>query len=109
MIHLLQAFAWEVLCAVVFYSAFCRCTAVDDNTKPRVKNSFFLLGLSSLIGIGAPFYGWQPDWVDLAIVFGVAQLQVTMSLHWKHGVPEPFKISQFQGAERRGFDRRKTA
>jgi len=86
---------WEVLCLALFWSVFCRSVRTSASTKFDIRVAIFLVGLSSLVGLGAPLYGWEPDTVTLAIVTSIVVMQVVMAQHWGKGVPAHFVKSQF--------------
>lgn len=98
---MLKLIVWEVLCAALFYSAFCRLVKVDKTTRLDVRIAIFLLGLASLVGLGAPLYGWAPDIVSLITIGAVVLMQAVTARHWSHGVPRQFVDSQYHPRERR--------
>jgi len=100
--------AWEILCMVLFWSVFCRSVRVDKTTKLDIRIAIYLVGLSSLLGLGAPLYEWEPDAVTLSIVASIVVMQVVMAKHWGQGVPERFVDSRFlcRNRTRRKEDRK---
>lgn len=96
---------WEVLCAALFWSVFCRSVRVDKTTKIDIRVVIFLVGLGALLGLGAPLYGWEPDWVTLLIIGSIAAMQVVTAQHWGSAVPDQFVMSRFLPRERRKGDR----
>ena len=95
---------WELLCAALFWSMFCRSVWVDQTTRLDVRLAVWLVGIASLVGLGAPLYGWVPEIVTMIIVGSVVVLQVVMAKHWHHGVPWHF-IAQAHKPKRRAQDK----
>ena len=91
----IKLIAWDILCLALFWSVFCRSVRTDKTTKLDVRIAIYLVGLSSLLGFGAPLYGWEPDVVTLLIVTSIVIMQVTMAKHWGQGVPERFVERRF--------------
>ena len=91
---------WEVTCAALFWSIFCRSVRVDKTTRLDIRLALWLVGIASLMGLGAPLYGWVPELVTLMIVGSVVILQVVMSKHWHEGVPYQFIDPQFRPKRR---------
>lgn len=81
---------WEFLCLALFWAVFCRSIRVDKTTRLDVRLALWLVGLASLVGIGAPIYGWTPNLITLIIVGSVVILQAVMARYWGDGVPERF-------------------
>lgn len=81
---------WELLCAALLYSVFCRLVRTSATTRLDVRLSIFGLGIAALIGIGAPMYGWRPDLVVIFITAATVAMQLVAARHWRHGVPTPF-------------------
>ena len=96
---------WEALCVALFWSVFCRSVRMDKTTKFDIRVSIWLLGLASLLGFGAPLYGWEPDTVTLVIVGAGVLMQAIMAQHWTNGVPDRFVDSRFITHQRRKEDR----
>jgi len=95
---------WEVLCAALFYSVFCRSVRTNHTTKVDVRVAIFILGLTSLVGLGAPVYGWEPDWIVLLLLFSIVLMQIVTATHWVNKVPDEFVMSRFQRRRRRSGD-----
>jgi hypothetical protein len=95
---------WELLCAALFWSVFCRSVRTDTTTRLNVRLALWLVGLASLLGLGAPLYGWQPDAVTIAIVLAVVCMQLVTATYWRRGVPERFVAGQFLKRNRRSGD-----
>jgi hypothetical protein len=81
---------WELLCAALLYSVFCRLVHTSVSTRLDVRLSIFSLGLAALVGIGAPLYGWTPDVVVLCITVATVAMQLVAARHWRNGVPAQF-------------------
>jgi hypothetical protein len=86
---------WEVLCAALLWSVFCRLVRTNERTLFWVRASIWLLGLASLVGMAAPLYGWAPDYVVLLMTAACLNMQIVAARHWKNGVPVHFEYSQF--------------
>ncbi len=103
MMHL-DLIVWELLCAALFYSVFCRLIHTTPRTRLDVRLSIFALGIAALIGIGAPVYGWRPDYVVFVITAACLAMQIVAARHWRKGMPEQFlcatKPTEFQPSER---------
>lgn len=80
----------EVLCFALIWSAFCRSAVADKSTKPSIRASIFLTGVAASVGIGAPFYGWEPNFVTLLILFSFTAMQISSARLWSNGVPHQF-------------------
>lgn len=100
----LKLIVWEVLCVALFWSVFCRSVRTNKTTRLNFRLALLLVGLGSLLGFGAPLYGWQPDSVTMIIVLSVVCMQVVTAAYWGHGVPERFVDSQFLERNRRSGD-----
>lgn len=101
-----QLIAWEIMCAALFWSVFCRCVRTDKTTKLQIRVALYLVGLGSLLGLGAPLYGWGPDWIILTIVSSIVIMQIVMAQHWGRGVPDRFTRNRFLNVNRRKEDRK---
>lgn len=93
---------WEALCGVIFWSVFCRSVKVNKTTKLDVRLAIWGVGIASLVGIGAPLYGWMPDPVTIVIVLAIAVMQGVMAQHWRHGVPSHFVKDIYKPNRREG-------
>lgn len=93
---------WELLCAALLWSVFCRLVRTRRSTRLDVRIALVAVGAAALLGLGAPVYGWLPDGVTLAIVGAVALLQIVMSHHWRKGVPRQFVYPHHQPKNRQG-------
>lgn len=86
---------WEVLCLALWWSVFCRSVRTSTTTRLDVRVAIFLVGVGSLLGLGAPLYEWEPDTITLYIIGSVVIMQVVAAQHWGKGVPEHFVKRQF--------------
>lgn len=86
---------WELISCALLYSVFCRLVRTDQTTRLDVRISIFVLGLASLIGLGAPIYGWEPDGVVLVLASSMVLMQWVAARHWTNGVPESFVNSKY--------------
>ena len=82
---------WELLCVALLWSVFCRLVRTNAATLLVVRVSIYQLGLFALCGIAAPMYGWQPDTMVLALIWGCLCMQVVAARHWRNGVPPQFQ------------------
>ena len=85
---------WELVCFALLYSVFCRLVHTTLATRLSVRLAIFALGLSALVGIGAPIYGWQPDAVVLCITSACLAMQLVAARHWRQGVPAQFEYTK---------------
>ena len=99
---------WEATCGALFWSIFCRSVKVDQTTRLDVRLALWLVGIASLLGLGAPLYGWVPNLPTLVIVGSVVILQVVMAQHWHSGVPYQFIDPRYR-PRRRAADVNPTA
>lgn len=74
---------WEALCLALFWTVFCRSVHMTKAVRLEIRLAVFAVGLASLVGLGAPVYGWVPDMVVLLIVWAVVLLQLVMA-HASH-------------------------
>jgi hypothetical protein len=84
---------WELLCAALLWSVFCRLVRTNERTLFRVRLSIWMLGAVSLIGMAAPLYGWAPDFMVLLMTAACLNMQVVAARHWRNGVPPQFQQS----------------
>lgn len=93
---------WESLCIAMFWSIFCRLIHVDKTTKPLVRVVVRGVGMASIIGIGAPIYGWVPDTVTMIMIGAVVGMEMVLSQNWKYGIPAQFIIDMHRPKRRAG-------
>lgn len=96
-------FAWEMLCCVLLWSVFVRLVHVDTTTKTEVRMVLVAAGLASLVGIGAPLYGWLPDGLTLLMFATVVSMETILASPWKSGIPAQF-IKDMHRPKRRAGD-----
>lgn len=83
--------AWELLCAALLWSVFCRLVRTNTSTLLAVRLSIYQLGIFALCGMAAPMYGWQPDALIVALIWVCLCMQVVAARHWRYGVPASFQ------------------
>ena len=88
---LVSVVAHEVLCAILFYTVFCRAVKACRKVRQDVRFSFFVLGTVACLGMAAPLaWGLAPDVFGLALLAAVNLVQLVTSRHWRGGVPDYF-------------------
>lgn len=82
------------LAAALWWTCFCRATRMNKrNTLRPVRWAFALLTAAATVAIYAPLAtAYQPDWVTVLLLAGIAAVQITTSKYWRHGVPDNFRI-----------------
>lgn len=93
---------WYVLMLVLLGSVFHRSVKSDIRTRLDVRMVLATEGAAPLIGIGAPFYGWQPDFVVITMVAVITVAQVVFAYHWNSGIPKVFMEPKFLPKRRSG-------
>ena len=97
----------ELLCAVLFYTVFCRAVRTTAHVKADIRLAFTCLGGVALMGMAAPIaWGHQPSGFDLALLASIVLVQVITARHWRDGVPEHFLQPQHKPRNRRRGDNR---
>ena len=91
MIDTFQLLVHEILCLALMWSAFCRSALASESTKPCVRFALMAMGSVGALGVAAPMYGWEPDWVSIAILAGFVINQVVNAQLWRLGVPDGFQ------------------
>ncbi len=94
---------WESLCVLLFWSVFVRLVHVDTTTKTEVRIVLVLAGQASIVGFGAPLYGWLPDGMTLLMFGVVVAMETILSSPWKFGIPVQF-IKDLHRPKRRAGD-----
>lgn len=91
--------AHTVLCAILFWSAFCRIVKTNEReTYLVIRVSFSVAGMAALVMMIAPFghllWPWFPKYrVHPAVLLMLASfvsVQVSTARHWRHGTPKSF-------------------
>ena len=87
------------LCAVVFWSCFCRqAHSTKHTTRPQIRVAFWLLAVASLtLGIAPWAHMLWPEWPiyritspELLMLFAIASVQLATAHYWRHGAPSCF-------------------
>ncbi len=101
--------AHEMMCALLFYSVFCRAVRMNVTTRQDIRYALLAMGTVAAIGIAVPLHwtNWRPDWYYLAMLASITAVQVVTAYHWREGVPTRFK-KPLDGPDRRTTDRRET-
>lgn len=96
-------YAYEFLCAALFYSVFCRAVRMGSETRADIRFALQAMGTVAAIGIAVPIYapGWCPDWFTLSLLASITLVQLVTAYHWKDGVPAQF-LNPYIGPDRRG-------
>ena len=82
----------EALSLALAYTVFCRsCRSDADTVRLDIRVAFWLLGVVAVIGIPAPLV-WPAiiTAYSLALLAGVAAVQIITARYWHEGVPKPF-------------------
>ena len=95
---------WDILCISMFITIFSRSVKTDQTTRLVIRIALWLVGLASLLGLSAPIYGWEPDWVMALVLLPQVILQFVMSRNWTHGVPLLYIKNEFKHGHRRKGD-----
>lgn len=90
---------WEALCLALLWSVFCRLVRTSDKTLWWVRASIWLLGVTALVGMAAPLYGWVPDGMVLLMTAACLNMQVVAARHWRNGVPPQFQLTRLTEIE----------
>lgn len=84
--------AYELLCAALFYTVFCRLTRANNQTRRLVRLAFMVMGTVSAMGMAAPLvWGAHPDWMTVALLASFLMVQIVTSIYWQEGVPIAFR------------------
>lgn len=69
----------ELLCAALFYVAFCRALRASERTSVLMRGVIKLMGLVACAGMAAPMaFGYRPDWFSVTLL-ALVVLEVAMS------------------------------
>ena len=97
--HLATLVAHEVLCAVVFWSCFCRqAHSTKHTTRPQIRAAFWLLAVASMaLGIAPWAHAIWPECPayqitapNLLMLLAIAGVQLATAHYWRRGVPASF-------------------
>lgn len=81
--------AFEMLCLLLAYSAFCRAVHVGPHVLLRVRLVVTLVGAAAFGGILLPFYGWVPDLFHVVLVTVMWLYMTAFAKAWPpRGAPE---------------------
>lgn len=88
----------SLLCAALFYTAWCRIVHTDRQTRPYIRWAFSMLAIASIVLGIAPWahklWPWaarlQITWSELLMLAAFVGVQVSTSFYWRHGVPRDF-------------------
>jgi hypothetical protein len=61
----------ELLALSLFWFALCRSAHADATTSLPIRLSLKLVGLVAVMCIGAPLFGWKPNFVTVALLIGL--------------------------------------
>lgn len=68
----------ELLCAALFYAAFCRALWAGRSTSIGVRCLIKMIGMVACAGMAAPLaFGYQPDWFSVALL-GLVVLELVI-------------------------------
>ncbi len=87
-----------VLCAVLFWTCFCRLVRTDMQTRWEVRTGFAVLGAVALALLLAPF-GWMlpclpggnPGWGQVWLLAAIVLVQGLTARFWRDQVPPHFQ------------------
>lgn len=82
----------ELLCAMMFYGAFCRAVWANRQTHTHMRLVILMTGSVASLGMLAPIsWNYQPDWYATLLLTVSVIAQLVASRHWRHGIPEIFQ------------------
>lgn len=91
MSHVALIISQEVLCAMLFYSVFCRAVRSCERVRTDIRLAFVCLGLVACAGMAAPLvWGLVTDLFGLALLAAITLVQLVTAHHWENGVPDRF-------------------
>lgn len=83
----------EILCAAMFWGAFCRLVRVNHQTKALIRLAFWLIGAAACAGLTQPLRaGWEPSLFEMLLLSGVVTMQMVTAPRWRDGVPAKFQV-----------------
>jgi len=84
----------ELLCAALFYGAFCRAVWANRQTQKRMRFVITLTGSVASLGMLAPIaWHYQPDWFAMLLLATSVIAQLIASTNWRDGIPHIFQRS----------------
>lgn len=89
-----------LLAATLLWTSFCRASITSKrNTVAPVRWAFAVLMAAAVVALMAPYvWGYQPDYMSVTLLAGIASVQVTTASYWKDGVPQHFRPKDVQHA-----------
>lgn len=95
----------ELLCAIMFWSVFCRSTKADKRVRLAIRLAFLALGAATCMGMAAPFaWGYVPHPVAIVMLAAFTLVQVVTAVLWTDGPPTPFVKPRYRMRRRRSTD-----
>lgn len=83
----------QILCAAMFYGAFCRLVRCNCQTRVPIRLGFWMIGAAACAGLIQPLRGgWEPSLFELLLCAGVVTVQMVTSPRWRDGVPAKFQV-----------------
>lgn len=82
-----------LLAAALLWTSFCRASITSKrNTVAPVRWAFSVLMGASVVSLVAPYaWDYQPDYVSVLLLAGIAAVQISTAAYWRDGVPESFR------------------
>lgn len=82
-----------LLAATLLWTSFCRASITSKrNTVAPVRWAFSALMAAAVLALVAPYvWDYEPDYVSVALLAGIAAVQVATAAYWGNGVPESFR------------------
>jgi asparagine N-glycosylation enzyme membrane subunit Stt3 len=89
---MVDLFIWEAAALALVCSLFCRASHTSKgNTRRDIRWAFTFLGVVAIVATLAPFWGYDPDPLTIALLAAIAVVQITTAYHWRRGVPAQFR------------------
>ena len=91
------------LCAIVFWSCFCRqAHSTKHTTRPQIRIAFWLLAVASMtLGIAPWAHSIWPECPvyrvatpNLLMLLAIAAVQLATAHYWRRGAPSRFLINE---------------
>lgn len=81
------------LAAALLWTSFCRASITSKrNTVAPVRWAFSVLMAAAVVALVAPYaWAYEPDYVSVLLLLGIASVQVATAAYWGNGVPESFR------------------
>ncbi len=88
----IQLIIHELLCAAMFYGAFCRAVWANKQTHTHMRLVILMTGSVASLGMLAPIaWNYQPDWYAMLLLAVSVTAQLIASRHWRDGIPDMFQ------------------